>query len=287
MNTSRLFAPVLSLLILVGCASGPTQAQLDSATQELATWKDRAVKDETDLARAQADATKAQQDLSKTQGDLKDKAAKDQADLARAQADTTKAQQDLTRVQADWKAYKPDPPKPGTALADPATTAILVLDLNNDKVKDPTNPASKMAPALKGLLDRARAAKVLIVYTISLSGVGTAGGSLWEGFQARPDETILTPDGFDKFYGGELQSTLSKKGIKTLIVTGSSTNFAVLYTGTSAARVFNYDVIIPTNAVVANTQYQQDYALYQFTVLPGNYNKKFSITTIDQLTFKQ
>ncbi len=267
MNTWKLFALIAALAILVGCTpapaptaapvapSGPTQAQLDAVNKDLALWKDRATKAEQDLAKAKADAAKAQQDLAK--------------------------------AQADWKAYKPETPKSEPVVADPATTAILVLDLNNAKVNDATNPSSKMAPKLKGLLDKARSAKVLIVYTISLSGIGTTDGALWDGFQARPDEPVLTPDGFDKFYGGELQSTLSKKGIKTLIVTGASTNAAILYTATAAARVFNYNVIIPTDAVVANTQYQQDYSLYQFTVLPSNANKKFSFTTIDQLTFKQ
>ncbi len=217
----------------------------------------------------------------------KERATKAEEDLAKAQAEAAKARQDLARAQAEWKAYKPDPPNPGPVVADPATTAILVLDVNNAKVNDPANPASRMAPRLKGLLDRARAAKVLIVHTISLNGVGTAAGSLWDGFQAGPDEPILAPDAFDKFHGGQLQEVLARQAVKTLIVTGSSTNGAVLYTATSAARVFNHNVIIPTDAVVAHTQYQQDYSLYQFTVLPGNVSKKFSFTTIDQLTFKR
>lgn len=217
----------------------------------------------------------------------KERATKAEEDLAKAQAEAAKARQDLATAQAEWKAYKPDPPNPGPVVADPAATAILVLDVNNAKVNDPANPASHMAPRLKGLLDRARAAKVLIVHTISFNGAGTAAGSLWDGFQARPDEPILAPDAFDKFHGGQLQDTLAKKPIKTLIVTGSSTNGAVLYTATAAARVYNYDIIIPTDAVVTHTRYQQDYSLYQFTVLPGSVNKKFSFTTIDQLTFRR
>ncbi len=192
----------------------------------------------------------------------------------------------LPKLRPIFKAYKPYLPQPKAIIADPATTALLILDLNNAKIKDPTKPANALGSRLKGLLDKTRAAKVFTIYTISLSGAGTADGSLWDGFGQTPSELILTPDGFDKFYGGELQNALSKKGIKTLIVTGSSSNFAVLYTGTSAARVFNYDVVIPVDGIVAGSDYQQDYAIYQFTVLPGNYSKKFSFTTVDQLSFK-
>src|SRR5438876_754849 len=117
-------------------------------------------------------------------------------------------------------------PAPKAVAVDPKTTAILVLD-TSARCDNPSEVCSKLVPVLKPFLDKARARQVFILHTVSSSAKGTPLGAVSKVLDAKPDEPVLFPDGFDKFVDGELQKLLTSKGIKTLIVTGSSTNVAV------------------------------------------------------------
>ena len=166
---------------------------------------------------------------------------------------------------------------------DPTTTAVLVVDLST-RCSDPRQVCREIVSAVRRVLDGARARGVLVAYTVSAAARGTALGEVWEGFDRRPDEPVLYPDAFDKFAGGELQSVLAPRGITTLVLTGSSTNVSIMYTGTTAARQYGYDVVIPVDGVNTDTPYQQEYSLYQLTVLP-NVASRFRFTTVDLLSF--
>jgi nicotinamidase-related amidase len=135
-------------------------------------------------------------------------------------------------------------------------------------------------------LEKARAAGVPIIYTVSASAKGKPIGELAVPLKRKEGEPVIYPDGFDKFVGGELQVWLKEKGAKTLIVTGSSTNSAVLYTATTAARIHRYGIVIPMDGVNAATQYEQEYSLHQFTVLPAEANKLFQFTRLSMITFQ-
>jgi nicotinamidase-related amidase len=174
------------------------------------------------------------------------------------------------------------PPTAAVAL-DPATTAVLVLDMST-RCDDPQQVCREVAPTISRLLDSARQRGVLIAYTVSAGARGTPLGDVWQGFHPRPDEPVLYPDGFDKFVDVELQALLTARGIRTLVLTGSSTNVAILYTATAAARLYGYDVVIPIDGVNTETPYQQEYALYQLTVLPGM-APRFRFSLVDQVSF--
>jgi nicotinamidase-related amidase len=177
----------------------------------------------------------------------------------------------------------PGIPPPTQVTLDPTTTAVVVLDLST-RCSDPQQVCREIVSAVRRVLDGARARGVLVAYTVSAAARGTALGDVWEGFDRRPDEPVLYPDAFDKFAGGELQSVLAPRGITTLVLTGSSTNVSVMYTGTTAARLYGYDVVIPIDGVNTETPYQQEYSLYQLTVLP-NVASRFRFTTVDLLSF--
>jgi nicotinamidase-related amidase len=196
----------------------------------------------------------------------------------------------ILMATAPTEAMKPLPqttgpgiPPPAQVTLDPSTTAVLVLDLST-RCNDPQQVCREIVSAVRRVLDGARARGVLVAYTVSAAARGTALGDVWEGFDRRPDEPVLYPDAFDKFAGGELQGVLAPRGITTLVLAGSSTNVSVLYTGTTAARQYGYDVVIPIDGVNTDTPYQQEYSLYQFTVLP-NVASKFRFTTVDLLSF--
>ena len=95
---------------------------------------------------------------------------------------------------------------------------------------------------------------------------GTPLGEAAAPLKRRDTEPVLYPDAFDKFAGGELQAILSGAGTENLIVVGSLTNVAVLYTSTAAARVHRYNVIIPLDGVNANSTYEHEYAIHQLGI---------------------
>src|SRR5215467_16234457 len=68
--------------------------------------------------------------------------------------------------------------------------------------------------------------------------------------------------------------------------TGSATNNAVLYTATTAARIYRYNIVIPMDGVNAATRYEQEYAIHQFTVLPSQANKLFQFTNLSMISFR-
>jgi len=179
----------------------------------------------------------------------------------------------------------PNRPEPKPVTLDSKSTAVLVLDLNAP-CDDPKQVCSKITAPLGDFLDKARAASVPIIYTVSTAAKGKPIGELSAPLRRKETEVIIYPDGFDKFYSGELQPLLKDRGVKTLIITGSSTNSAVLYTATTAARMHRYTVVIPMDGVNAATRYEHEYAIHQFTVLPSEANKLFQFTKLSMISFR-
>ncbi len=179
---------------------------------------------------------------------------------------------------------QPNRPQPQPVVLDPATTALLVLDLNA-RCEEADQPCNRLVPMINRALPRFRDANVLTVYTVSLDALGTPQGEVWSGFRPLGDnEVVIYPDGSDKFRGGELDELLWERGVRTVIVTGASANDAVLYTASSAPRYYGYDVIIPMDGTVAANDYEYDYTMHQFTVISSVANK-FRFTTLDQISF--
>ena len=187
----------------------------------------------------------------------------------------------LVGVSASSSA-QPNLPTPQTIVANPRTTALLVLDMST-RCNDPQQICSELAPVLAHFLPKARAAGALIVYTVSFSARGTALGDVWPGFEARDDEPVVYPDGTDKFVGGELTALLRERGIDTVIVTGSSANQAVLYTASGATRNNGFRAIIPMDGTNANSDYEWEYTMHQLNNV--SFANLFSFTTLDLLTF--
>lgn len=179
----------------------------------------------------------------------------------------------------------PNRPKPKAVSLAVDETAIVVLDLSA-RCQDPKEVCWRLMKPLGKFLERARARGVPIIYTISAHTRGTAMQEVALPLRRRDTEPVIYPDSFDKFFGGELQNFLSEKHVKNLVVVGSLTNVAVLYTSSSAARVYGYEVIVPLDGVNANSRYEHEYAIHQLTILPRDTNKKFHFTTLSKIRFQ-
>lgn len=200
----------------------------------------------------------------------------------KAELAQVKAQLDQTR--AELEALRPRLPQKKAAVLDPRTCALLVLDMST-RLHDPKVAGNKIIPGLKEFLARARASGVFTVFTISAAARGTPQGLVYEALERREIEPVIFPDGYDKFTGGEIQQLLAGRGIKVVIVTGASTNIAVLYTATTAARHLAYQVIIPVDGMAAAGKYEQDYAIHQLANFPGDVSRLFTFTTLGQIAF--
>jgi nicotinamidase-related amidase len=158
---------------------------------------------------------------------------------------------------------QPIQPVPEQLVLDPATTALLVIDLGARCV-DMAQPCNRLVPVINEFLPRFRGSRVLTIYNVGPDGM------VWPGFQPLgTDDIVIQKAGPDKLFDGELDSLLRAVGIKTLVITGASANGAVLYTATSAVRNFGYEIVIPLDGTVAANDYEYEYTMHQLIVLTG------------------
>jgi nicotinamidase-related amidase len=159
-----------------------------------------------------------------------------------------------------------------------------VLDLSV-RCDDPAQACSELMDILGQFLERCRAADVPIIFTASKSGQGTPDGKVATALKHRPQEPLIFPDAFDKFAGGELEHFLADHHARNLIIVGSSTNNAVMYTASAAARVYRYNVIIPLDGVKTRNPYEHEYAIHQLTVLPRGSATPVQFSTLSAIGF--
>jgi nicotinamidase-related amidase len=176
----------------------------------------------------------------------------------------------------------PNKPIPQEVTVDTQSTALLVLDLNA-RCENPEERCHQLIEPVAKFLDRARQAKMFIAYTAADRYKGTPEARMPHAFKQRDDEPVIFPSAFDKFYSGELQPMLQKRDIKTVIICGASSNQAVMYTATAAVRPFGYTCVIPVDGLIARGDYEHEFTLHQFTILPGGAAEKFRITEFDKI----
>ena len=147
-------------------------------------------------------------------------------------------------VMDEWASVKlPPAPALKPVTVDPKTTALLMLDFMNQNCgKRPRCVAT--VPAVKKLLTEARAKKMAVVYTFIAKT--TAADVIKDVAPVAGEPSVLS--GPDKFLRTDLEKILKDKGIQTVIAVGTSSNGAVLYTG-SAAALRGMKVIVPVDGM--------------------------------------
>lgn len=168
-------------------------------------------------------------------------------------------------------------PRPVPVTANPATTAYLLLDLTS-VICAPNPSCVASLPAASALLARARAAGATVVY----SETPTAGSQILRQVAPQPGEPVVTGRA-DKFFGTGLDQILGSRGIKTLVIVGTVTNGAVLYT-TFEANLRGYTVAVPEDGVSANSPFIMRYSLFQLLNEPGFANAQNTPLKTDSVT---
>ena len=167
----------------------------------------------------------------------------------------------IADVISDWStAVAPPVPELKEVTVEPATTAVLMLDLM--KAGCSARPRCLAAvPSMKRVHDAARAHNMLVWYSlVGANGKATPDDMVDPGLKPRDGEWYRQ-GGPDKFLGSTLEPNLKQAGIKTVIVCGNSYQGATVGTASGAAQR-GYKVIIPVDCSAAEDVYNEQYATY-------------------------
>lgn len=169
-------------------------------------------------------------------------------------------------------------------VVDPRTTALIVVDMQNDFVKPGgalvVGGAEGTLPAIGHLLALARGEGMRVFFTQDTHREGDPEFPIWgrhvlEGswgweivpeLRPRPEERVIRKLRYDGFFGTSLDHELRLAGVRTVIVCGTVANICVLHTAGSAA-LHGYRVVLPVDAVSALTPFDHQAALRQVSFL--------------------
>ena len=160
----------------------------------------------------------------------------------------------------DWDTAKA-PPKPElkAVTVEASTTALLILDMMKQNCGARPRCVATV-PNVKRLHDAARAAGVMVWYSLVGGAQATPADMIEPGFAARDGEWSRA-GGPDKFLGSNLEEKLKARGIKTAIVCGTSFQGVGIGTGSGLAQR-GYKVIIPIDCLSSEDPYMEQYAAW-------------------------
>lgn len=180
----------------------------------------------------------------------------------------------------EWSSAKaPPPPELKPVAIDKKTTALLMLDFNEQTCTKRRPRCVASIPKVKPLLAAARAAGVPVVFTL---GGGGKRADIAEELAPGNDEPSMLA-GVDKFVNTDLEKILKDKGITTVIVVGTAAHGAVLYTASGAA-MRGFKVIIPVDGFSGDNVYSEQYVTWHLANVPV-LAPAMTLTSLDQVKF--
>ena len=191
------------------------------------------------------------------------------------------AKQDIT---GEWTSVTlPPVPELKPVTVDPKTTALLVLDFMKSNCGSRPRCVATI-PNVKKLIDTARAHNMMVVY--NLTGAGKVEDMVDPSLAPRPGEFMVKgAGGSDKFVNSNLDQALKDKGIKTVIVTGTSAQGAVATTTNGAAQR-GYKAVVPVDGMSAEDAFNELYAVWHiYKGGPVNLTNNATVTRSDLITF--
>lgn len=180
-------------------------------------------------------------------------------------------------------------PAPAAVTLNASDTALLVLDIN-EVVCRPNPDCMATVPAISALINKARAAKVPVLYSSTANADGTI-PTLPE-IAPRAGEPVVVARA-NKFVGTDLEEQLKKRKIANVVIVGSAANGAVMYTAFHAVTR-GFTAVIAEDGLSSPKPINTVLARYQVLNQPGFYNsdntpladKKATLSRGDLITFK-
>jgi len=172
---------------------------------------------------------------------------------------------------------------------DARTTALLVLDIN-PVICQPNPDCLKTVPAITSLLNKARAAKVPVIYSTTVNPAGPP--PMLTPVAPQAGEPVVVARA-NKFSDTNLEDLLKQRNVSTLVMVGSAANGAVMYSAFHA-NTKGYTVVVAEDGISSPVPVNTQIARYQLLNQPGFINagntpvadKKVTLSRSDLLTFK-
>ena len=187
-------------------------------------------------------------------------------------------------IIGEWANVKlPQVPELKPVTVDPQTTALLVLDMMRGNCGARPRCLATI-PNVRKLLDAARVHDMMVVY--NLTGAGKIEDMVDLSLAPRAGEFLVKGSGgADKFVNSNLDAGLKAKGIKTVIVTGTSAQGAVGGTTNGAAQR-GYKAIVPVDGMSAEDAFNELYAIWHiYKGGPVNLTSNATVTRSDLIKF--
>jgi nicotinamidase-related amidase len=185
----------------------------------------------------------------------------------------------------DWaKVDAPPRPELKAVTLEGSTTALLILDMM--KANCGTRPRCVATiPNVKRLHDAARTAGAMVWYSfVGSNGQATPADVIDPGFAPRDGEWVRQ-NGPDKFLGSNLEEKLKARGIKTVIVCGTSFQGVGIGTGGGSAQR-GYKVIVPIDCLSSEDTYMEQYAAWHlFKAGPAVVTSQVTLTRSTMVKF--
>lgn len=183
-------------------------------------------------------------------------------------------------IVEEWASVQAPAPVELKSVAVNATdTAFLVLDIEERTCNMETRPRCvESAPRIGAFLAKARAAGLPVVHSLTRAGTPE---TILPPAKPLPGEPIVQST-VDKFFGTDLEDILKKLGARTVVITGTTAEGAVLHTATGAA-MRGLNVVVPVDGMSAANLYAEQYTAWHLVNAPGT-RAKTTLTTLDTIT---
>ena len=163
---------------------------------------------------------------------------------------------------------------------DAATTAYLILDIQDPLCTKERLRCAASAPKIAAFLTLAREKGMTVAYSLTPTGKPE---NILPMVAPWPGDAIVKSS-VDKFYNTELEKVLKEKGIKTVVIVGTAANGAVLHTAVGAA-MRGMQVVIPVDGMSAIDPYAEQYTAWHMMNGPGTRNRA-TISRFSLISFR-
>ena len=187
-------------------------------------------------------------------------------------------------IITEWATVKAPPvPELKPVTLDGKTTALLILDMMKRGCSARPRCVATV-PNVKKLHDAARASGAMVFYSLVGGDNPTPADIVDSGIAPRDGEWVFQR-GPDKYLGSGLDERLKARGIKTVIVCGTSAQGVVIGTGSGSAQR-GYKVIVPVDCMSSEDPYMEQYAAWHmFKGGPAIVTEQTTLTRSDMIKF--
>ncbi len=183
--------------------------------------------------------------------------------------------EEWSRIQA------PRPPELKKVSVSPKDTALFLMDLQDTScVPDRRPRCAVQVPQIKALLEQARAKGMPVVHAHTSSAKPE---NILKDVAPAKGEPIVSSS-VDKFYNTDLEKILKDKGVKTVILIGTSAEGTVVGSAVGGS-IRGFQIVVPVDGMSSNEPFAEQYVAWHLANSPGT-RRTTTLTTIGMIEIK-